>query len=960
MSRTPQPPRWRSPKLGLTAILVGGVLTVAACSDGPIAAPDQRLDSGLLTATATNPLLVEGDQEIINGALFELKAVGEAGTGQFTPYVRLDKAGGITFGHNSSGRKLLNHENASTTWTTDLLLSEIPVIEVDGVLYYEFLLDIQEPNNGDFICGTAGANATCVSLDDFQLYADGMGGNLETDPTQLGDFIWGMDDGLDTQITFTDLNNGQSVSDLQVLVPASYFEAVIDPADLAECSFGSTTCETYIYHWSEFGATVEMDASFAEWGVREGPIGTVTKTANTSVDAVNTWKITKKVSDDDESMVDAASISMFTGDEADVLWHITTDVTGTGEYTNPMVDGVITFTVDREVMLESVIDDLTGDFAGAGDDATIGECRLNGTPIAGDIGDVTMDEDDTLECDYSGDFPGGDVPDGSETFTNWATVKLDLGDGTFMIFRGSEDYDFSDPDVNTVLNPSVDVTDPRLEDLFGAGNIDLTGFTDGETRSFVERFACDEDEGDHVNVASLVAGTPVQDPADASDDAQVSIECLELTVTKTVDERLTREYLWDITKEVWDPQDPNDPNDGVWLDAPAASPFEIMLAEGQAYTIDYRITLDVTGTDEYDYGISGTVTVANNTALSATINSVSDVLDDGTAVSLTCEGVVFPKTLGPGESFECTYDEELGDDLPAATKNTATATQQNYISDVDETADPPTWSPVAGGTTDWSGMAAINWAEAVVTKVNECVTVSDVNGFSGPTSFADNEACAGDAPKSFTYSIDIVGGTSPFVCDVTHRIVNTATINETGANDDANVDVTTECIPDTCTLTRGYWQTHNDWFRQMRNGHGPRTDDAWADYLALGETTFDGWTAIPDPNGKKSWPAGAPNEFKVLWTSPQGNPYYILGAQYIAARLNLVNGSPDVDTGDGTISELLAEAASYLDDTDGGRLKKRDLDSEDAERMLEIAEILDDYNNGLYGGCSEDDSSGSP
>lgn len=83
-----------------------------------------------------------------------------------------------------------------------------------------------------------------------------------------------------------------------------------------------------------------------------------------------------------------------------------------------------------------------------------------------------------------------------------------------------------------------------------------------------------------------------------------------------------------------------------------------------------------------------------------------------------------------------------------------------------------------------------------------------------------------------------------------------------------------------------------------------------------------------------------------LWTPPKGgNAYFILAHQYIGAELNVVNGT--------SISDEVLDAwfsAQELLETymDAEKIPKK---SSDRDWAIDLADILDDYNNGLLGPC---------
>jgi hypothetical protein len=128
-----------------------------------------------------------------------------------------------------------------------------------------------------------------------------------------------------------------------------------------------------------------------------------------------------------------------------------------------------------------------------------------------------------------------------------------------------------------------------------------------------------------------------------------------------------------------------------------------------------------------------------------------------------------------------------------------------------------------------------------------------------------------------------------------------------------------------CTLTPGYWKTHSK--------YGPAPyDDLWA---LIGEDT-------PFFLSGQSW-------YQVLWTSPKGgNAYYILAHHYIAATLNILNGTSSSDQ----VNEALDWAEKSFFNTYKPSSK---LNATVRQQALGYADLLDQYNNGGIGPghCSE-------
>jgi hypothetical protein len=121
-----------------------------------------------------------------------------------------------------------------------------------------------------------------------------------------------------------------------------------------------------------------------------------------------------------------------------------------------------------------------------------------------------------------------------------------------------------------------------------------------------------------------------------------------------------------------------------------------------------------------------------------------------------------------------------------------------------------------------------------------------------------------------------------------------------------------------CALTLGYWKTH---------------PEAWP-------TGFDP-NAVFFSN-TQSW-------LEVLQTEPQGNGYYILAHQYIAAALNQANDACTPDGLFGTTGTFTLADGFFS----GGALPTSCPFASSCGLQKTWAAILDDYNNGLYPGGPE-------
>jgi hypothetical protein len=127
--------------------------------------------------------------------------------------------------------------------------------------------------------------------------------------------------------------------------------------------------------------------------------------------------------------------------------------------------------------------------------------------------------------------------------------------------------------------------------------------------------------------------------------------------------------------------------------------------------------------------------------------------------------------------------------------------------------------------------------------------------------------------------------------------------------------------PDGCTRTLGYWKTHSS--------EGPASRDAtWDQILPSAEDT-------PFFSSGKSY-------IDALWKAPQGNAYWILAHQYIAAELNVLAGASIP----GDVLDAWLDAQAIFGSYTPATLKADKTASATAKAL---AAILDDYNNGVSG-----------
>lgn len=371
----------------------------------------------------------------------------------------------------------------------------------------------------------------------------------------------------------------------------------------------------------------------------------------------------------------------------------------------------------------------------------------------------------------------------------------------------------------------------------------------------------------------------------------------KLTISKTADTEYTRTYDWTINK--------------------VGDKTTLELSVGQTFTVNYDVTVGATYTDS-DWKVTGKITIFNNTPLDAVITSISDVAGSATATLWANPEKTVPfvissggYSLAAGVTLEIYYSA----DLNGAVNGTNTVTVV--------TSTPK----VEGGT----ATKAYAFGDPT-TYTDECIDVTDDQ--KGPL----GTVCYADLPetktKIFEYTLDIVYndcGEFDFV-NVASFVTND---NGITGSDSWTVAVTIPCAGG-CTLTQGYWKTHSH--------HGPAPEDnAW---FLLGDV--DGDASSEGADETFFYPKNTQTYYQVLWTAPSGgNAYYILAHQYIAAKLNILNGAsstPEVDT-------ALAWATNFFNNN----APTNKLSKTVSQQAKSYADLLDQYNNGLIGPghCSE-------
>jgi hypothetical protein len=528
-------------------------------------------------------------------------------------------------------------------------------------------------------------------------------------------------------------------------------------------------------------------------------------------------------------------------------WRLFDGETGTSQYTIDIVKTGFTdsdWSVEGEIVIDNPNPARSADLTAVVDNISgVGAATV-------DCPSLVVAAGGSLTCDYSAPLPDGSDRLNTATATqqnyDFASDGSATADGT-TDYSGQADVLFGDP--TTEVNKEIDVDDTNGGSwhFAGSGSVSYEMVFDCSDVTFENLYGMYT----HDNTAEIV-----QTGQDSS--ASVTTHCYQLDVTKDAQTYLTRTYEWTIDKVV-------------------DNPGPITVAAGESVVVNYTVTVDVLGFTDSDWAVDGDIDIYNpNPQRAAELTAVLDLISPDIAAGVDCGGET---SVPAGGTLTCSYDASLPD--AASRTNTATATQQLYDLFYDGTSTPD-------GTMDYSGQAAVDFASAIVTEVDEQVDVSDSYlGFLGTVHYSE-------APKTFEYPRTI---TAPLDQCGNFQVDNLATFvaNDTGAtgSDDASVVLYVPC--EGCTP--GFWQGgygadlwntfpdpdwagadpqpyyHDTLFNDHFTAYGPAAGFTMFDLVSTGGGSDDWQKAARDVVAgtlNASWGMAypyTPQEIKDMWTA---------------------------------------------------------------------------------------------
>ena len=203
------------------------------------------------------------------GSAFYLQTDPQAtGTGVIMAFVKISESGsphqdtngaGVEEGYNTRVNNVFDNTNENTH-NHEITLADVPVVDIGGTLYREFLLDINQHNCHDPKGGPP-CTTKFLSLDEIQVFLSGTANQSVESFTAGGlvdfadeTFVYRMDDGMDNwaKLNYA-LNTGSGSGDVFLYVPDSLF-----PGDASQ----------FVYLYSKFGMNFVNNDGFEEWAVR--------------------------------------------------------------------------------------------------------------------------------------------------------------------------------------------------------------------------------------------------------------------------------------------------------------------------------------------------------------------------------------------------------------------------------------------------------------------------------------------------------------------------------------------------------------------------------------------------------------------------------------------------------------------------------------------------------------------
>lgn len=488
---------------------------------------------------------------------------------------------------------------------------------------------------------------------------------------------------------------------------------------------------------------------------------TAEKTAAGTYDRTVSWTLVKTV-DDDSHTGEAGEIA------GNSIWTVVADKTvALGNY---QVTGTITVYNPNAYPVNFSISDTLND----GAIATV-TCPVTGNNT-GTVPKKVNGVNGQVTCSYTAS------PSGSTATLNTATVT-----STTTGVNGA------------VATAPVSFTENKIG--YDSGTLSDARFNysetvnDDKTKAFPETFTCPSDPNLYTNgqYSFTETNTAVLNGninLSASEDVTVTCTLPALDVTKTAAGTYDRTVTWTLDKTV-------DDNSHTGLAGSVAGSSIWTVVADKTEVLD-------------NYVVTGTITVDNPAAIAQTF-TISDVLDDGTVASVTCDTYTIPA----GGTTTCSYTANPTGGT--ATENTVTVS--------------------APGNADQSANASIAYVENL--KGYDAGTLSD-------SRFGYSEIISADTTKNFPEDFTCPSDLSMYTNGkYSYTETNTAVLNgQINLQDSADVTVNCYSLLVTKTATTSFTRT---WTWDIEKT-GDQTDLT----LSLGQQFLVNYTVVVDASSADS------------------------------------------------------------------------------------------------------------
>lgn len=195
-----------------TAVLLAAVAALLGATTASAAFPPIDLSAAGTTATST----------VDNTVWTNTNLIQSAGTGVLDPFLRVQQNGTETGMNSDNSTPYL--DSKAGIWTHSITFGDLSVQNINGIDYYVFSLDINEPNQ----------DAAFLTLNELRMYevGSGAGGSLGTEADVIAANGGPADYDLDRiqdQTVYMDYrvsNTGSGESDVDFGIPVSYFAGV--------------------------------------------------------------------------------------------------------------------------------------------------------------------------------------------------------------------------------------------------------------------------------------------------------------------------------------------------------------------------------------------------------------------------------------------------------------------------------------------------------------------------------------------------------------------------------------------------------------------------------------------------------------------------------------------------------------------------------------------------------------